>query len=93
MHEVIEKLLAALHEGTAVADGVLLTLGCSTVMTIERRENPVPQAVLTFDPPPELLIRRGPISLRCTLPRATVTGDEIHLAIEGWFDRRIKVSS
>lgn len=90
---LIETLLAALAEGAAVHDDVRLKVPAGMKVTVGRTAAPAPRAVLTFVPPVELSTRRGPFHLRCSLTAMTIGAEEIHLAIDGWFDRRWRVGS
>ena len=89
----IVSLLAALEDGAQVAEGVTVRVTPGTKIVIGRSDGKQPRAVLTFDPPPELAARRGPFHLRCTATALTIGPDEVHLAIDGWFDRRWRVES
>jgi hypothetical protein len=98
LRDLIDKLLDALGEGAEFADGVRLRIAPETTIAVGRTavgrtESLRPRAVLTFAPPPELSVRRGPFHLRCGLRSATIGRDEVHLAIDGWFDRRWRVES
>ncbi|MGC1276108.1 MAG: hypothetical protein WBC44_20585 [Planctomycetaceae bacterium] len=93
VRSLIEILLAALAEGAAIHDGVRLKVQAGMNVTVGRTAGPASRAVLTFVPPVELSTRRGPFHLRCSLTAMTIGVDEIHLAIDGWFDRRWQVGS
>lgn len=92
VRDLIETLLAALGDGVAIGDHVLLRVPPGMTVAVERTPEPA-RAVLAFTPPIELSTRRGPFHLRCTLSAATIGPDEIRLAIDGWFDRRWPVES
>lgn len=90
---LIETLLAAIEGEAALSEGVTLKLGATLTATLTRSEVATRNAVLAFDPPPEIRVRRGPMHLRCRLESITVGPTEIHAAIDGWFDRRWPVTS
>lgn len=92
VRDVIDKLLDALGEGAEVGDGVTVRVRPGTTVTLGREEGGS-NAVLAFEPPPELLVRRGVIHLRCGLRGVTIGPDEVRLTIDGWFDRRWRVDS
>jgi len=89
---VIETLLAALLGEATLSEGISLRLEQSTAITLRRSERK-DEAVLSFDPPPAIHVRRGPIHFRCTLAAIVVNPDEVHAQIDGWFDRRWQVVS
>ena len=91
LRDTIEKLLAALGEGAEITEGVVLRIPPGMRVTIGRSAGS--RALLTFDPPPELAARRGPFHLRSSVTGLTVGADEIHLALDGWFDRRWRVEA
>jgi hypothetical protein len=93
VRDAIDKLLTALDGGADIGDGVTLRIRSGTTATVCREEAGAAQATLAFDPPPELLVRRGVVHLRCTLRGVTIGTDEVCLAIDGWFDRRWRVES
>lgn len=88
----IETLLAALAGEASLADGITLQLASSLQMSLSR-DDAADQAVLSFDPPPAIHVRRGPIHVRCALSSVVVNRDEVRAVIEGWFDRRWQVVS
>lgn len=92
VRDAIDKLLAARGEGAEIGDGVTVRVRPGTTATLGREEGG-PNAVLAFEPPPELRIRRGVVHLRCGLRGVTIGPDEVRVAIDGWFDRRWRVES
>jgi hypothetical protein len=92
VRSAIETLLAALLGEATLADGITLRLERSLTMTLARSEGG-DEAILSFDSPPAIHVRRGPIHFRCTLAAVVLTPEQVHAKLDGWFDRRWQVVS
>ena len=92
MRTAIETLLSALLGEAELSEGLTLQLAPSITMSLSRSDRKR-EAVIAFDPPPEVHVRRGPIHLRCTLTALVLTPEQVHAKLDGWFDRRWQVVS